>query len=190
MRRGRLSPRREGRREPLRYIAIRIQKKQGDLFAGGSRAKHDAVNNEFAAGVLPCGRFGANAAWLRLAALTHNVLTAMKRLALPPELLRARPKRLRFLVFAQPDKFVRHARQLKLRLLRAWRRFSSWAWAFGKLPLAARSGAVSWVGPRPLTAARRRCASFRPPTPACAPPLRSPARRAPPPPSPYGRITA
>lgn len=102
-------------------------------------ALHDVLKNELAAGVLPCGRFGANAAWLRLSALTHNVLTAMKRLALPPELLRARPKRLRFLVFAQPGKFVRHARQLKLRLMRAWRRFSNWRWAFEQLPLPAPS---------------------------------------------------
>jgi hypothetical protein len=156
-------------REPLRYVAIRVHKKQGELFADGSQTKHyavatnlwdweprrllewhrekagsiealhDVLKNELAAGVLPCGRFGANAAWLRLSALTHNVLTAMKRLALPPELLRARPKRLRFLVFAQPGKFVRHARRLKLRLLRAWRRFSNWARAFEQLPLAAPS---------------------------------------------------
>jgi len=57
---------------------------------------HDVLKNELAAGVLPCGRFGANAAWLRLAVITHNVLTALKRLALPAEYLSARPKRLRF----------------------------------------------------------------------------------------------
>ncbi|MHB8304073.1 MAG: hypothetical protein ACYDC6_14840 [Acidobacteriaceae bacterium] len=38
---------------------------------------------------------GWNAAWLRLAAISYNVLTALKRIALPAELLRARPKRLR-----------------------------------------------------------------------------------------------
>ena len=163
------TPQEPRRREPLRYLAIRVTKKQGELFAGGSPAKHyavatniwdweprrllawhrekagsiealhDVLKNELAAGVLPSGRFGANAAWLRFSALTHNVLTAMKRLALPPELLRARPKRLRFLVFAQPGKFVRHARQLRLRLLRAWKRFSNWSWAFERLPLAAPS---------------------------------------------------
>jgi hypothetical protein len=156
-------------REPLRYLAIRVRRKQGELFSDGQATKHfavatnlwdwepkrllewhrekagsiealhDVLKNELAAGVLPCGRFGANAAWLRLSALTHNVLTAMKRLALPAELLRARPKRLRFLVFFQPGKFVRHARQLKLRLTRAWRRFSNWAWAFEQLPLPAPS---------------------------------------------------
>ena len=47
--------------------------------------------------------FGANAAWLRLAMITHNLLTALKRLALPAELLRARPKRLRFLISIRRD---------------------------------------------------------------------------------------
>lgn len=107
--------------------------------AGSIEALHDVLKNELAAGVLPCGRFGANAAWRRLSALTHNVWTARKRLVLPPELLRARPKRLRFLVFAQPGKFGRHARRLTLRLLRAWRPFSNWRWAFERLPLAAPS---------------------------------------------------
>lgn len=157
----------EDYREPLRYIGIRVQNKQGELFADGSEAKyfavatnlwdwsarrvlewhrdkqgsiealHDVLKNELAAGVMPCGRFGANAAWLRLNAITHNVLTAMKRLALPPELLRARPKRLRFLIFHTPGKLVHHARRVLLRLPRAWRRFSSWRWALQKLPLPA-----------------------------------------------------
>jgi hypothetical protein len=37
--------------------------------------------------------FGANAAWLRLAVISHNVMTALKRLALPADLLTARPKK-------------------------------------------------------------------------------------------------
>ncbi len=41
-------------------------------------------------GVMPCGRFGANAAWLRLAVMAHNVLTGLKRIALKAEWLRAR----------------------------------------------------------------------------------------------------
>ena len=108
-------------REPLRCIAIRVRKKQGELFedggsvkyfavrsnlwdwkprrllewhrekAGTIEAAHAVIKNELAGGVLPCGRFGANAAWLRFAVLAFNVLTALKRLALPAELLRARP---------------------------------------------------------------------------------------------------
>lgn len=152
-------------REPLRYVAIRIRKKQGELFADGQPAKHfavvtnlwdwapkkllqwhrekagsieaahDTIKNELAGGVMPCGRFGANAAWFRLAVIAHNVLTAMKRLALPAELLTARPKRLRFLIFNTPGKLIRHARQTVLRLVRSLNRFSNWSQALGKLPL-------------------------------------------------------
>lgn len=151
--------------EPLRYVAIRIRKKQQALFADGSTVKHfavvsniwewtpkrllewhrekagsieavhDVIKNELAGGVMPCGRFGANAAWLRLAVLTHNVLTALKRLALPPELLTARPKRLRFLIFNTPGKLVHHARRALLRLRRSWQRFSNWQGALRLLPL-------------------------------------------------------
>jgi hypothetical protein len=154
-------------RKPLRYVALRIRRKQGELFADGSAVKHfavvsnlwawspkkllqwhrekagtieaahDVVKNELAGGVMPCGRFGANAAWLRLAVLTYNVLTALKRLALPPELLTARPKRLRFLIFFTPGKLVHHARRLLLRLVRSWSRFGNWQHALGKLPLPA-----------------------------------------------------
>jgi hypothetical protein len=76
---------------------------------------HDVLKNELAAGALPCGRFGANAAWLRLAILTHNVLTALKRQALPVELLQARPKRLRFLFFNTAGRLMHHARRTILR---------------------------------------------------------------------------
>ena len=111
--------------KPLRYVAIRLRKSQGGLFADGSSVLHFAVlsniwdwkpvkliewhrqkvgtieraheglKNELAIGVLPSKYFGANAAWLRLAVISYNVLTALKRLALPADLLQARPKRLR-----------------------------------------------------------------------------------------------
>ena len=154
-------------REPLRYVAIRIRKKQGMLFADGSAVKyfavisnrwdwtpkkllqwhrekagsieavHDVIKNELAGGVMPCGRFGTSAAWLRLAVLTYNVLTALKRLALPAELIAARPKRLRFLIFCTPGKLVHHARRTLLRLARSWQRFSNWHYALRLLPLPA-----------------------------------------------------
>ena len=41
---------------------------------------------------------------------------ALKRLALPPELLTARPKRLRFLIFNTRGRLAHHARRLLLRL--------------------------------------------------------------------------
>ncbi len=82
------------------------------------------MKNDLAGGVLPCGRFGANTAWLRLAYLSHNVLVALKRIALPPELLAARPKRLRFEIFVQAGRLVHHARQLLLRIAAAVERIA------------------------------------------------------------------
>ena len=95
-----------------RYLAVRVQKRQGSLFADGSnvhyfavvtnrtddglailqwhRAKagtvehtHHVLKTELAAAALPSGKFGANAAWFRLNVLTYNLLTALKRLTVP-----------------------------------------------------------------------------------------------------------
>jgi hypothetical protein len=44
--------------------------------------------------------------------LTHNVLTALKRIALPEPWLRARPKRLRFQICVSPGKLIHHARRV------------------------------------------------------------------------------
>jgi len=151
--------------QPLRYIAIRIRQRQESLFADGSKVKHfavltnirewkagrliewhrekagtiegvhDVLKNELAAGVMPSKYFGTNAAWLRLAAIAHNVLTALKRLALPAELLTARPKRLRFLIFNTPGRLVHHARRLVLRLATTAARLAEWLEALRLLPL-------------------------------------------------------
>lgn len=153
---------------PLRYIAIRFRKRQGELFADGSEAKyfavatnqwewdrvrllewqrekagtvealHDVLKNDLAAGVMPCGRLGANAAWLRLAVMTHNVLTALKRIALPDKWLRARPKRMRFQIFCSPGKLVTHARQTWLRVKRVPEQVAEWIEALRLLPIALR----------------------------------------------------
>jgi hypothetical protein len=84
--------------------------------AGTIELVHDVIKNELGGGVLPSKYFGANAAWLRLAVIAHNVLTALKRLALPAELLPARPQRLRFLFFNMPGRRVHHARRRRLRV--------------------------------------------------------------------------
>lgn len=149
---------------PLRYVAIRVKKRQGELFsdgaefryfavatnqwdwsakkllewhrekAGSIEALHDVLKNELAAGVLPCGRFGANATWLRMAVLTHNVLTGLKRIALKPEWLEARPKRLRFHFFFSPAKLIHHARRLLARVGRRALELLEWAEAWRLLP--------------------------------------------------------
>jgi hypothetical protein len=152
---------------PLRYVAIRFRPRQGELFADGSKAKyfavasnewnwsprkllewqrekagtieavHDVLKNELAGGVMPCGRFGANAAWLRLALLTHNVLTALKRIGLSEPWLRARPKRLRFQIFCSPAKLVHHARQWLLRVHRARQQLAEWIEVWRLMPIPA-----------------------------------------------------
>jgi Transposase DDE domain group 1 len=130
---------------PLRYLTLRMTPLQGSLFADGSsvryfavvtnrtgdaaeivdwhrqkagtiEAVHDVTKNELGAGVLPSGKFGANAAWYRLSLFTHNVLVAMKRLVLPPDLNKARPKRLRLRVLALPAKVITHARGIVARV--------------------------------------------------------------------------
>jgi DDE family transposase len=154
---------------PLRYIAIRVRKRQGQLFADGSEVKyfavasnqwdwdtarlldwqrekagtiealHDVLKNELGAGVMPCGRLGANAAWLRLAVMTHNVLTALKRLALPEKWLTARPKRMRFQIFCSPGKLVSHARQTWLRVRRLRDQLAEWIETLRLLPIPLRA---------------------------------------------------
>lgn len=128
-----------------RYLAIRILKNQGSLFADGSDRRHfcvvtnregdalellqwhrgkagtiehthDVLTNELAAEALPSQKFGANAAWLRLNVICHNLISALKRIALPEEFRTARLKRLRFLLFNTVGKVVKHARETLLRL--------------------------------------------------------------------------
>jgi len=80
--------------------------------AGTIEHVHRAMKDELGAGVLPCQRFGANAAWFRLNVLTYNVLTFLKRYALPARYRDARPKRLRFEWFTMPGRLAFSGRQL------------------------------------------------------------------------------
>jgi hypothetical protein len=132
------------RAAPLRYVALRIRPKQGHLFADSTKYLavvsnrweigaaalvqwhwekagtieliHDVTKNDLAAGVPPSGKFGANAAWYRLTLLTYNVLTVLRRRALPERFRHARPRRLRYEVFTVPAEIRSHARQLTARL--------------------------------------------------------------------------
>jgi hypothetical protein len=130
---------------PLRYVAVRFTPRQADLFddpltpkylaivsnraaveaaalvrwhwekAGTIEHVHRVMKDELGAGVMPSGRFGANAAWFRINALTFNVLTVLKRRALPERLREARPKRLRFELFTLPGKLRVHQSRLAVR---------------------------------------------------------------------------
>ncbi len=84
--------------------------------AGTIEHVHRVLVDELAAGVYPSGNFGADAAWLRLQVITHNLLELLKAAALPKEFRHARPKRLRFAVFTQFGRVVSHARALLLRV--------------------------------------------------------------------------
>ena len=112
--------------EPVRYLAIvsnrGVELGPAELVrwhwekAGTIEFVHDVSKNDLAARLPPSGKFGANAAWYRLTLLTYNVLTVLRRLALPERFREARPKRLRYEVFTVPAEIHSHARQLRARL--------------------------------------------------------------------------
>lgn len=133
---------------PRRYLAIRVLKTQGALFADGSDRRHfavvtnldwtgekiirwhrekagtiehahDVLKNGLAAGAFPSGKFGANAAWFRLNAMLYNLLSLLKRETLPGEFHAAKPKRLRFVLLNTVGRLVRHAGETLLRVASA-----------------------------------------------------------------------
>jgi len=131
---------------PMRYVAVRFTGKQGVLFSDGREVKHLAVvsnredlsvedllrwhwqkagtiehthgviKNELGGGIVPSQRFGANAAWFRLNLITYNVLSLLRRHALPERLRQAKPKRLRYELFSMAAIIRQHARELTARL--------------------------------------------------------------------------
>ena len=84
--------------------------------AGTAEHVNLVIKDELAGGVYPSGEFGANAAWLRLQAITHNLLELLKAVALDQQFRHARPKRLRFAIFTQFGRVVHHAREVFIRL--------------------------------------------------------------------------
>jgi len=130
---------------PLRYVALRFLRRQGKLYADGSAVRylavvtnktepgdqiirwhwkkagtiehlHDDSKNGYAGGTMPCGEFGANAAWYRIALLTYNACSVLRHRGLPPEFHNAKAKRLRFLVFNILATLTTHGRYLSARV--------------------------------------------------------------------------
>jgi hypothetical protein len=132
--------------KPDRYLAIRVRPWQTELFSDGNsyhyyavvtnrwemegeellrwqrercgsvEKVHDVVKNDLAGGVMPCGRFYANAAWWRLNCLWYNVISIMKRKALPKNFWPVRMKGLRFHLIGVAGKVVSHARMTFLKI--------------------------------------------------------------------------
>jgi hypothetical protein len=131
---------------PFRYVAIRVRSRQRDLLVpddqrwvhfavvtnmswegerllrwhrekqGTVEHAHGVLKNDLAGGKLPCGRFGANAAWWRINVLAANLLQFLKVSALPATMQSMTPKTLRFRLFNVAGRLVNHGRQLWLRV--------------------------------------------------------------------------
>ena len=101
--------------------------------AGTIEHVHRVMKSELGAGVLPSARFGANAAWFRINALTFNVLTVLKRRALPERYRDARPKRLRYEIFTAPGRLTVHQSRLTVRISMADERAQEIVVARGRL---------------------------------------------------------
>lgn len=154
--------------KPLRYVGLRLVKAQGELFADGSRNHyhavitnrdlpgaellrwhrqkagtiehvHDEVKNDLGGARLPSGKFGANAAWLRLVLLAYNVVSAQRALAFGEELRTARLKRLRLWVYGVSGRMNYTGKTLKLRLHAGAEAIQRWqrVWEVFALPTQA-----------------------------------------------------
>lgn len=81
---------------------------------------------------LPSGRFGANAAWLVLAAIAFNLTRAAATLT-GPALAKARTATIRRTLITVPARIARSARRLTLHLPRDWPWESAWNTLFRNL---------------------------------------------------------
>lgn len=131
--------------EDYHYILIRTKRRQPDLIDGSYRYNAIATNmewdtqrqiwwhyercgsvekvidilkNDFGGGKFPCGTFGANAAWWRITCIAHNLVQALKIIALPFSLFYTRMKTLRFRLFCIAGRIIKHARRIYLQLAR------------------------------------------------------------------------
>ena len=152
--------------EPLRYVGLRLLKPQGELFADGNdkhyhaivtnrwdedggelltwhREKagmiehvHDEVKNGLGGGQLPSAKFGANAAWFRIACIAYNILVAVRQ-AWPDETLHnAKAKRVRFILVNVTGRFSRDRRKITLHLSATVEWIKRLVKLFARFPLA------------------------------------------------------
>jgi hypothetical protein len=154
--------------KPLRYIGLRLVKPQGELFADGEAKKHfaiktnrtedgafllrwhrlkagtiehihDEVKNGLGGRRMPSQKFGANAAWFRIACITYNLIEALRHNWPEEELRTAKLKRLRFAIFSHTGRVVRDRRKISLRLAAAKEWIRRLLTLFESFPLVTRS---------------------------------------------------
>jgi hypothetical protein len=131
--------------QPLRYVAMRFVKPQGEFFDDGLQHKHlaictnrtieaealiqwhrakagtiehvhDELKNGLAAAAMPSKYFGANAAWFLVNCIAYNLASALRAAVPDPEFRTAKLKRLRFHFFNLTGRIVRDRRKISLRL--------------------------------------------------------------------------
>lgn len=81
---------------------------------GHGEEVHAVLKSDLAAGMMPSGRFGANAAWLWLSALALNAMALVRRVAYGHEWRWVRMKRIRAVWVHLVARVVRHGRQVTL----------------------------------------------------------------------------
>ncbi len=152
--------------DPLRYVGLRLLKPQGELFddghdkryyailsnrwdedggelltwhrqkAGTIEHVHDEVKNGLGGGQLPSAKFGANAAWFRIACIAYNLLVAVKH-AWPDETLHnAKAKRVRFVLVNVAGRFSRDRRKISLHVAATVEWIKWFIKLFARFPLA------------------------------------------------------
>ena len=82
-----------------------------DIGSDLDREVHAVLKSDLAAGMMPSGRFGANAAWLWLSALALNAMALVRRAACGHEWRWVRMKRIRAVWIHLVARVVRHGRR-------------------------------------------------------------------------------
>jgi hypothetical protein len=87
---------------------------------GKSEEAHRIIKSKLAGGHVVTSSLGANAAWWQISVLAFNIQSMIKRVCLPEEYWRARPKKLRYQLFSLVARVGSHARITTITLYRSF----------------------------------------------------------------------
>ena len=93
---------------------------------GKSEEVHGILKNDLGGGHVISNKFGAEAAWWNVAALSLSLLNLFKGNFLPEESHSLRPKAMRYEFFVMIGKFVRHARRMVLKVYSTSEQVIAW----------------------------------------------------------------